>query len=339
MAVGDTSDVTVRRTFSLTRFGCASAWPSDERLPFGRSASYDPTVPRGRQIAARLGLISVFGMPILILGGMLEWLIPATSTHAAGHGLGFAVLGAYPFLFLWLGAALLTARRVARLPQSWADATLPGPVAALQWVLVAVALLGGIPLLTFDLAPDPSSVAAGVLTSTVFPVVVIGASIAQFAVLGRSRSDSQAMPSGTAAAILGHARFARTSAAVVAVTCVVASAAFLVEELHRLATGHAGDYGIVPFLLLVAVTAAGLPYSWIVAAIAFLLLVARPMAGVGPAPAALDTTAAIAITVPAVVNAIRAARIGVSQNALAQWVHRRLDRAQPGPLQQEARTH
>ena len=255
-------------------------------------------------------------MPLLILGGMLEWLVPATSSHAAGHGLAFAVLGAYPFLFLWLGAALLTVRRVARLPQSWADATLPCPVAVLQWLLVAAALLGGIPLLTFDLAPDASAVAVSGLTSSVFPLVVIGASIAQHVALGRTRGGTPSTHSATARAILGHERSARTSAAVVAVACGLAGAAFLVEELHRLGTGHAGDYGVFPFLLLVAVTAAGLPYSWIVAAIAFSILIAHPMAGLGPAPAALDAAASIAMTVPALLNAIRAARMALSRTAL-----------------------
>ncbi|WP_297345223.1 hypothetical protein [Amnibacterium sp.] len=288
-------------------------------------------MPGGRRIAARSALLSVFTMPLLILGGMLEWLVPATSTHAAGHAIGFAVLGAYPFLFLWLGAALLIARLVSRLPQTWAGAPLPAPIAALQWVLVAVALVGGIPLLTFDLAPDVSSAAVSALTASAFPVVVIGASLAQLALIGRIPHEAGPAQSWTAAAILGHTRGVRIAAAVSATACTAATAAFLLEELPRVVSGRVGDYGVVPFVLLVAVLAAGLPHSWLVAALAGLVLVAHPATGLGPAPAVLDATAIVAVAVPAAVNAIRLARIASSDESLPRWIRRHLDRADSRP--------
>ena len=261
---------------------------------------------------------------------MLEWLVPATARTRPATASRSPCSAPTRSSSCGSGRRCSQLRRVARLPQSWADATLPCPVAVLQWLLVAAALLGGIPLLTFDLAPDASAVAVSGLTSSVVPLVVIGASIAQHVALGRTRGGTPSTHSATAHAILGHQRSARTTAAVVAVACGLAGAAFLVEELPRLGTGHAGDYGVFPFLLLVAVTAAGLPYSWIVAAIAFSILIAHPMAGLGPAPAALDAAASIAMTVPALLNAIRAARMALSRKALPRWVHRHLERAQVG---------
>jgi hypothetical protein len=271
-------------------------------------------------------LVSVFALPLLILGGMLEWLIPAASPDAVGHGLGLAIPGAYLFLFLWLGSALLTVRLVSRLPRTWVDGTLPAPVAALQWVLVAVALLGGIPLLTFDLAPDPSSIAISVLTASICPVIVIVVSIAQFMVLQRIPRDAEPAVSPMSTAILGHAPRCRIGAAVIAAACATATAGFLIEELRRVAAGSAGDYGTVPFVLLVAVAAAGLPYSWVVVAITSLALVAHLAAGLGPAPAALDAAAIIAVSLPAAANAIRAARIASSDEALIRWTRRHLHR-------------
>ena len=125
-------------------------------------------------------------------------------------------------------------------------------------------------------------------------------------------------------AILSHASSARLGAAVIAVICATVAALFLVEELGRIAAGSAGGYGAVPFVLLVAVAAAGLPYSWVVAAITSLILVGHLAAGLGPAPAALDAAAIIAVSLPAAANAIRASRIASSDEALIRWTQRHL---------------
>lgn len=295
-------------------------------------ASYDRAVTRAAEISARSAFVSVFLMPLLILGGMLEWLVPATSSHAAGHGLDFAIIGAYPFLGLWLGAALRTARAVSHSPRLMADAALRGPLAALQWLLVAVALIGGLPLLTFDLAPDASAVAIGVLTASLFPVVVIGAAIGQFVLLRRSSRDAGpvSLPSPIITLIREHLRGVRAVAATASATFAAAAAGFLGNELARVLSGRAGDYGVTPAVLLIAVVAAGLPSSWVVAAVAGLVLVAYPIAGLGPAPAALDAGAIVALAVPAVVNAVRAVILASSDDAVRRWVHRHLDPARAG---------
>jgi hypothetical protein len=197
---------------------------------------------------------------------------------------------------------------VARLPLSRTGAPLPAPVAALQWALVAVAVLGGLPLLTFDLAPDPSSAAITVLTASICPLVVIGASTGQLNVLRRIPRDTERADSSMSAAVASHARASRIGAALIAAACATSTAGFLTEELHRVGTGHAGDYGTVPFVLLVAVTAAGLPHSWTAGAVSSLILLAHLAAGLGPAPAPLDAAAIIAVSLPAAVNALRASR-------------------------------
>jgi hypothetical protein len=101
------------------------------------------------------------------------------------------MIGAWAFLLVWLCWALVNGGTALAGARGRLGVAFRNDARAIQWCLIAIVLLGGIPLLTFDLAPDASSAVSGVVTSTLFPALVVALSLTQTLLV------SQANRSGT----------------------------------------------------------------------------------------------------------------------------------------------